>query len=239
MSWALSLLPLWFSPASCCITQHWWDSEPELCPVLPPHTLSTPVQERQGHTGKSPTEGHKDDLETGAPLLWGQAEEIGTVQPRGEDAQRGSHRCLQNTGREATKKTEPGFSQWCPVLGPEALGTNWPTGGSPWAPGALLCCAGEEPWHRLPREAVGSPPWGSPKAAWRWAWAACAGWPCWSREARPDELQGSLPTLIILCGEWVKSCMGFRCLLRLTHNTVWHSKPLLNYVCFVCWFGVD
>lgn len=36
-------------------------------------------------------------------------------------------------------------------------------------------------WHRLPREAVGSAPWRSSKGAWRWAWAACAGWPCWSR----------------------------------------------------------
>jgi len=30
-------------------------------------------------------------------------------------------------------------------------------------------------------EAVGSPPWGSPAAAWTWPWAPCSGWPCWRR----------------------------------------------------------
>lgn len=40
-------------------------------------------------------------------------------------------------------KTEPGSSQCCPVPGQEALGTNWSTGGSFWAPGALLCNVGD------------------------------------------------------------------------------------------------
>jgi len=29
-------------------------------------------------------------------------------------------------------------------------------------------------------EAVGSPSWRSPEAAWPWAWAPCSGWPCCS-----------------------------------------------------------
>ncbi|PKU46764.1 hypothetical protein llap_2923 [Limosa lapponica baueri] len=42
------------------------------------------VQDRQGTTGESPVEGHKDDQGSGAPLLWGKAERPGSVLP-GED----------------------------------------------------------------------------------------------------------------------------------------------------------
>ena len=38
-----------------------------------------------------------------------------------------------------------------------------------------------EHWHKLSREAVRSPPWRSPKAAWTWAQAPCSGCPHCSR----------------------------------------------------------
>ena len=50
-----------------------------LCP-----TLDLSAQERQGPAGAGPEEGHKSDPRDGAPLLWGKAERVGTVQ-RGED----------------------------------------------------------------------------------------------------------------------------------------------------------
>ena len=37
-----------------------------------------PIAEWPGHTGKSPTQGHKNASESGAPLLWGEAESSGT-----------------------------------------------------------------------------------------------------------------------------------------------------------------
>ena len=37
------------------------------------------------------------------------------------------------------------------VLNARARGTNQHTGGSLWTPGAQLCCAVTEHWHRLPR----------------------------------------------------------------------------------------
>ena len=61
-------------------------------------------------------------------------------------------------------------------------------------------CAGRvaEPWHRLPREAVGSPPWGSPEATWTWPWAACSGCPCLGRGGTRG-LHWALPASAILC----------------------------------------
>lgn len=50
---------------------------------------------------------------------------------------------------------DPEF-HWCPGPGQEVPGTTWSTGGSLWAPGALLCSEVME--HKQPK-AVGSPPW--------------------------------------------------------------------------------
>jgi len=35
-----------------------------------------------------------------------------------------------NTRRQGAVRMEPGSAQWCPVLGQEAVGTNWHTGSS-------------------------------------------------------------------------------------------------------------
>ena len=45
-------------------------------------------------TGESPAEGYEDDEGTGAPVLWGEAEGAGLVQPEEEKAARGPNKCL-------------------------------------------------------------------------------------------------------------------------------------------------
>lgn len=55
------------------------------CGVLGP-VLDSTVQERQGHTGKSPAKDHEEDEETGASDIEGEPRRAGTVQPGGEKA---------------------------------------------------------------------------------------------------------------------------------------------------------
>ena len=47
--------------------------------------------------------------------------------------------------------TQPGFFQWCPVPGQEAVGTNGSTGAPSEHQAALPCFVVPEHWHRLPR----------------------------------------------------------------------------------------
>ena len=108
-----------------------------LCPVL-----GSSVQERHGHAGGSPAQGRGDNEGMGAPLLWGKAEGAGTVQPREEKAQ-GISPVSINTWREGAKRREPGSPHWAPPKGPEAMGTNWNTGGASQTSGNTFCyCKG-------------------------------------------------------------------------------------------------
>jgi len=67
------------------------DSAPLLCSretppgVLRP-ALELSARDRHGAVGVGPEEGHEDDHRAGAPLLRGQAEGVGAVQPGEEKA---------------------------------------------------------------------------------------------------------------------------------------------------------
>ena len=96
-----------------------------------------------------------------------------------------------NSWRGGVKKMEPGSFQWCPAPGPEAVCTNWGTGGSLWTPGSSsVLCSWRSTGTGCP-EAVGSPPWRYAKAAWMWAWHPAVGAPAgtgvgsWTQRALP------------------------------------------------------
>lgn len=56
----------------------------------------------------------------------GEAERVGIDQPAEEKAQRGSYDLINviNTWQKAIKKSDADYSQWYPVKGQEAMGTN-------------------------------------------------------------------------------------------------------------------
>jgi len=80
--------------------------------------------------------------------------------------------CIISALRISTVLTEAGFSQWCPVTGSKAMGTNWNMGGIVWTWGNTFLlwgwlstgtgCSGE--WWSLP-------PWTQSKSDWTWFWA--------------------------------------------------------------------
>ena len=92
-------------------------------------------------------------------------------------------------------RTEPGSFQWCPVTWPEAMGTNWNTGGSLWTSGNTFSLWG---WWSTgtgcPGRLWSLHPWRYSKAIWTWSWAMRSGHPCLSRGFGPGALQRSPPT---------------------------------------------
>jgi len=59
---------------------------PETPPGVLRPALETPTEEGHGCVGVGPEEGHEDDPRAGVPLLRGQAEGVGDVQPGEEKA---------------------------------------------------------------------------------------------------------------------------------------------------------
>lgn len=81
------------------------------------------MQERLGATGESPVKGLKDDERTGSPLLLGEAEAVGTVEPTEEKTQGGSFQLLSQlqaanqSHRQAKESSESTTGQDPPVQG--------------------------------------------------------------------------------------------------------------------------
>ena len=97
-----------------------------------------------------------------------------------------------NTWRKSAQTGGAGSFQWCPVTGPEAMGTSWNIGGSLWISGNTFLLWGwlstgtgcpERFWSLLP--------WGYSKAIWIRSWATGSRWPCLSR--RLDQMTSRGP----------------------------------------------
>ena len=66
------------------------------------------------------------DLESGASVIWGEAERAETAQP-GEEQGQGTIVSVYKYLMGWQKNMEPDTSQWWPVNRQEAMGTKWST----------------------------------------------------------------------------------------------------------------
>lgn len=103
-------------------------------------------------------------------------------------------KCI-NSWREDAKKMETGFFKWCPVTGPEEIGTNWNTKGSLWK--TLFIVSLAEHQHRLPRAIVEHPSLEILKKDWMWCWTPDSRWPL-SKGGGPYNFQRYLSTSAIV-----------------------------------------
>ena len=104
-----------------------------------------------------------------------------------------------NSWREGAKRTEPGSPQWCLVTGPEAMGTDWNTGGSVWASRKIfLLCRWVSNGTGCPGRVWSPNPWRCSKTVWTWSWATSSRWPClgcwtsWWPSEVPSDLNHSV-----------------------------------------------
>lgn len=81
-------------------------------------------QERQGHTGDSPTKSHKAQKGTGTCLIRGKAESAGTVLPGEEKAQGDLIKVYKYLKGKCKEDRDRIFFSGAQVMGPEATGTN-------------------------------------------------------------------------------------------------------------------
>lgn len=131
--------------------------------------------------------------------------------------------------QEDIKRIEPGYFQWCPMPGPEVMGTNWNTWG--------FLFEHQETFFTMSKHCTNCPerlwhlhPWRYLKAIWMWSCATYCRLSrgCSNRGIGPDELQGLLKfiTGIILWFLCIRSLQMAQChglfLLVKFHN--WEQK---------------
>lgn len=97
--------------------------------------------------------------------------------------------------------------------------TNWSKEVPPEYQAALPCCVRDGALVHAAQRGCGVSPWGTPKAAWTWAWAPCSGWYCWSSGGTKwaPEVPASLSLSVIMSRKWDEVCKG---------NSCWTMSPL-------------
>lgn len=138
-----------------------------------PKTFTT-SEKRLGHTGSSPEYDYQDEEGPETCTLWGESERAAMFQPREQEAQGNFSVRKYFKGVEIRKRL---FSVVPSGRKSKRKHRRFPLNTSKYF------CAVQvtEHLYKLPREAVGSPVWGSSYAAWMCSWVCCTEYACWSR----------------------------------------------------------
>ena len=98
-----------------------------------------------------------------------------------EDLRAASSSMCKNIWREGVKKMEPGYFQWCPVTGAQAVGTHWNAGGSVWTSGnTFLLCERLTTGMGCPERLRSLHPWRYSKATGHGPGQPALGGPAWA-----------------------------------------------------------
>lgn len=110
--------------------------------------LCSSTQDWHGHAGYSSKKCHKDGWGFGTADICRKADGTGT----GLTWRRARSARISSTWTPSgSVQREPGPLQWCPVMGPEALSTDWNAESSFWMSGNIVRVT--DHWHRVSREA--------------------------------------------------------------------------------------